>query len=77
MLGGVALALDTPEEVFASANVMLKRVQALMPLCSWFCLCSPCCPGAGRMSDPGDAHRPAFRRQSGVILWRLAVPNSR
>lgn len=30
-MGGVALALDTPEDVFASATAMLKRVQSLLP----------------------------------------------
>ncbi len=30
-MGGVALALDTPQEVFASATTMLKRVQSLLP----------------------------------------------
>ncbi len=30
-MGGVALALDTPQDVFASATAMLKRVQSLLP----------------------------------------------
>jgi acetyltransferase len=30
-VGGVALALDTPEEVFASASAILKRVRSLVP----------------------------------------------
>ncbi|MFO1430819.1 MAG: bifunctional acetate--CoA ligase family protein/GNAT family N-acetyltransferase [Candidatus Competibacteraceae bacterium] len=30
-MGGVALALDTPEDVFAGATAMLKRVQTLLP----------------------------------------------
>lgn len=30
-VGGVALALDTPEEVFAAASAMLRRVQSLAP----------------------------------------------